>query len=876
MTDQLFPPKFAKHVIEVSLEYSMKSAYIDYAMSVIVGRALPDVRDGLKPVHRRTLYAMSEMGNDWNKPFKKSARVVGDVLGKYHPHGQDAVYDALVRMAQSFSMRVPLVQGQGNFGSIDGDNPAAMRYTEVRLARITHSLLDDLDKDTVDFTPNYDGAEHEPTVMPAQFPNLLVNGTSGIAVGMATNIPPHNISEVIDACSHLIANPDASIDDLMQFIPAPDFPTSAYIYGASGARDAYLTGRGRVVMRAKTHIEDIDKNQTRQAIIIDELPYQVNKANVIIRIAELVRDKKIDGISDLRDESDRQGIRVVIELRRGINVDVMLNNLFKETSLQESFSVNMVALIDGAPKQLNLLEILNAFIRFRREVVVRRALFNLRKARNRAHLLEGFAVAVANVDEIVDLIKKSNSPAEAEAALLAKQWRAESVQAMLSRLESPELIRPDDIASGGLILSNGSPFYCFSLAQAKAILDLRLARLTAMERDKIQTDYTNIVQIIVDLLILLADNKKIDAVILDELTDIKKQFGEERRSEIIEDEGTIDNEQLIPREDMVVTFSHRGYVKRQAVSDYRTQRRGGRGKQAATTREDDFLSQIFVASTHDYLLILDNRGRVHWKKVYELPLASRTSKGRPIAGLLDLINDEKIQTVLPLANFEGERYVVMVTEKGTIKKTHVEAFSRPRKKGIAAINLDDDDSLVSAAITTTCDSILLLSDHGKAVHFKESDLRTMGRAARGVRGMKIKDKSKIVSMIVFSPNNQEKGDNILIATQKGMGKRTNVSEFQVKGRGGLGVISLRVTDKTGNVIGACLTNAADDVMLITDGGVLVRTSMQSIRRAGRATQGVRLINLDDGTSLVSIARIVEVKNEDDDIDGIDDTDDSLV
>lgn len=871
MNDETNPPShYAREVVKVSLESRMKSAYLDYAMSVIVGRALPDVRDGLKPVHRRILYAMNEVGNEWNKPFKKSARIVGDVLGKYHPHGQDAVYDSLVRMAQEFSMRVPLVDGQGNFGSVDGDNPAAMRYTEVRMARIAGLLLDDLDKESVDFVPNYDGASKEPTVLPARFPNLLVNGVAGIAVGMATNIPPHNLGETIDACLLLLKNPNASLEELIACIPAPDFPTGGYIYGIEGVRDAYRTGRGRVVMRAKTHFEDLDKKGGRVAIIVDEIPYQVNKASLITRIAELARDKKINGISDLRDESDRQGIRVVIEIRRGDNADVVLNNLYKETQLQESFSVNMVALTGGAPKQLNLQQMLSLFLDHRRDVVVRRSIFELRKAQARAHLLEGFAVVVANVDEIIELIKTAESPAIAEQQLLARAWSAATLVDMQKRIESPEVVRPEEETEGGLTMANKKPVYHFSRTQVKAILDLRLARLTAMERDKIVTDYQDVVAQIVNLVALLGSPSKIRKVVADELAEVKKQFANERRSEIVVNAEEIDNEQLIAREEMVVTFSHGGYVKRQAITEYRTQKRGGRGKQAATTREGDFIQQLFVASTHDYLLIFTNRGRVYWKKVYELPIGSRIGRGRPIAGLLELNENEKVQTVLAVADFASESsFVVMATAKGTIKKTTLKAFSRPRKGGIAAINLDVGDRLINVALTHGDSSILLLADSGKAVRFDEQKLRAIGRQARGVRGMNLDaEHNKIVTMLTVSKEESEHA--ILLATEKGLGKRTAIDAFPVKGRGTKGMIALKHTEKTGAVIGACLATDDDELMLITNGGVLVRTSMQSIRQMGRATQGVRLIKLDEDTRLISIARIADAGKEEQD-EGDDET-----
>ena len=705
----------------------MKSAYLDYAMSVIVGRALPDVRDGLKPVHRRALFAMHEADNTHNKPFKKSARIVGDVMGKYHPHGGEAIYDALVRLAQSFSMREPLVDGQGNFGSIDGDNAAAMRYTEVRMAAISEFLLQDIEKETVDFVPNYDGAEREPTVLPARFPNLLINGASGIAVGMATNIPPHNLGEVIDATLLLLKDPNATVDDLIKLMPAPDFPTGAFIHGLGGARDAYKTGRGRIVMRARTHFEDLDKSG-RQAIVVDEIPYQVNKASLIERIAELVHAKKIEGISDLRDESDRNGIRMVIELRRNENPEVKLNTLFKETQLQDSFSVNMVALSDGAPSLMNLRDILGYFLAHRREVVVSRARFELEKARIRAHLLEGFAAAVSNVDAIVDMIKSSASPAEAEEKLMTQKWPADVVYDMLTRLQDKSITRPKDAEEGrGLSGEKTKAVYLFSAVQAKAILDMRLARLTAMERDKIINDYGEIVGQIVEHLALLADPEKIKTVIVNELKALKKKFSSPRKSEIVENDADIDIESLIAEEEMAVTFSYGGYVKRQPISDYNIQKRGGRGKMAATTREGDFINRLCIASTHDYLLIFTNRGRVYWKKVYELPLASRASRGRPIVGLLPLTEHERVQAVLDVRDFNGDSCVVMCTANGTIKKTRLKDFSRPRKTGIIAINLDDNDRLINASLTGEDDVLLLFSNAGKATIFAAKSLRAIGR-----------------------------------------------------------------------------------------------------------------------------------------------------
>ena len=851
---------FAKDLATVSLTERMRGAYLDYAMSVIVGRALPDVRDGLKPVHRRILYAMHEVGNDWNKPFKKSARIVGDVLGKYHPHAGEAVYDALVRLAQPFNMRLPLVDGQGNFGSIDGDNAAAMRYTEVRMARAAHALLEDIDKETVDFVPNYDGAETEPVVLPARFPALLVNGSSGIAVGMATNIPPHNLGEVIDACLLLLKNPDTSIDELIKKIPAPDFPTGAFIHGVAGARAAFHTGNGRVVMRARTHFEDLDKGGNRTAIIIDELPYQVNKSALIERIADLSRDKKLEGISDLRDESDREGIRVVIELRRGENADVALNRLYKETPMQDNFSVNMVALADGVPRSMSLREILRHFLDHRREVVVKRALFDLQKARARAHLLEGHAAAVANVDEVVDLIKLAKSPADAEEQLLARGWYAPAVAQMLARL--PENVRADNPETGrGLRYEkpkehdeNGKPMYWFSQAQVKAILEMRLSRLTAMEREKILADYAEVIGKIAALLELLADGEQIKSVIKTELELVRKMFATPRRSEIVADEGDLDVESLIAEEEMAVTFSNSNYVKRQPISDYRAQRRGGRGKQAAATRENDFIKRLFVASTHDYLLIFTNRGRVYWKKVYELPLATRISRGRPIVNLLPLVENENVQTVLAVRDFDSARSIVFGTAKGTVKRTTLSAYSHPRTSGIIAITLDEGDSLINVALTSDDDSLILLSDAGKAVHFRAGALRQTGRSARGVRGMRLKEGQSVVSLLALTPQ-EAKDKAVLIAAEQGRGKQTAADAFSVKGRGGQGVLALKVNERNGKVVGAVVADKGDELMLITDSGVMVRTEMDTIRRVGRNTQGVNLIRLDPGSRLTGIARI---------------------
>ena len=849
---------FAKELKQVGLETRMKSAYLDYAMSVIVGRALPDVRDGLKPVHRRTLFAMHEVGNDYNKAYKKSARIVGDVLGKYHPHSGEAVYDALVRLAQPFSMRDPLVDGQGNFGSIDGDNAAAMRYTEVRMAKITHTLLADIDKETVDFSPNYDGAEQEPNVLPARFPNLLVNGSAGIAVGMATNIPPHNLGEVIDAALLLLESPETEPAELQKLMPAPDFPTGAFISNMGGVREAYLTGRGRVAMRAKTHFEDLDKNGTKRAIIIDELPYQVNKASLIARIADLARDKKLEGISDLRDESDRQGIRVVIELRRNENADIVLNRLFKETAMQENFSINMVALVDGAPRQLGLKDMLVHFLRHRREVVVRRANFELKKARARAHTLEGYAAAVSNVDEIVNTIKTSSSPAEAEQKLLEKAWPAKTVSDMLKRLPDVSAAAPADVDPSRGMRKDG---YWFSVTQAKAILDLRLARLTAMERDKIAADYENAVNTVIELLDLLASPEKIDGLIGDEMREMKESFATPRRSVISEFDNTaMDDENLIAEEEMMVTFSHRGYVKRQPTSDYQTQRRGGRGKKASGTREDDFISRLFVASTHDYLMLFTNLGRVYCKKVYGLPLASRGARGSPIVGLLNLREDETVQTVLPVKKFDGEEQVIFATAKGVVKKTALSDFSNTRSNGINAISLDEGDSVINAALMNGKGTVLLFSNTGKACRFDAEKVRSMGRTARGVRGMKVDASERIVTMLAVPES--EEGISVLVAAANGRGKRTIVRDFAVKGRGGKGVIAMVLRDKSIELIGATLAGDSDELMLITDGGVLVRTDMKEIRKQGRNTQGFSLIRLDEGKRLVGLARIEEDEEDD--------------
>lgn len=842
--------QFAKETLTVSLEEEMRRSYLDYAMSVIVGRALPDVRDGLKPVHRRVLYAMHELSNDWNRPYKKSARIVGDVIGKYHPHGDTAVYDTIVRMAQHFSLRYMLVDGQGNFGSVDGDNAAAMRYTEIRMSRIAHELLVDLDKDTVDFGPNYDGSEQEPLIFPAKIPNLLINGSSGIAVGMATSIPPHNLSEVVDASLLLLHNPEASIDELIEHIQAPDFPTAGIIYGTGGIRDGYHTGRGRVIMRARTHFEDIDKGN-RQSIIIDELPYQVNKANLLIRIGELVRDKRIEGISDLRDESDKSGMRVVIELKRSEIPEVVLNNLYKETQMQDTFGMNMVALIDGQPRLLNLKQILEAFLRHRREVVTRRTTFDLKKARERGHLLEGLAVALSNVDEIIALIKAAPTPSDAKSALMSKVWRSPMVEEMLTRAAiDAKAFRPDGLASEFGLFDQG---YRLSDTQAQAILDLRLQRLTGLEQDKIKTEYTEIIDKITDLLDILANPQRITTIIAEELNSIKQQFGDKRRSEVVIDAQDLNTEDLIAPADVVITLSHAGYIKTQLMDEYRAQKRGGRGKLASATKEDDFIDNMFIANTHDYILCFSSLGRVYWIKVYNVPQGSRSSRGRPINNLVQLEKDEKINAVLPVKTFDDNRYIFMATAFGTVKKTPLSEFSRPRNNGIIAIGLDQGDYLIGVALTEGKHDVMLFSDNGKAIRFDENDVRPMGRSARGVRGMKLGTEQKVISLLVAE--NEEL--TVLIATENGYGKRTSISEFTRHNRGVQGIIAINTSTRNGKVVAAQLVKPDDEIMLITTGGVLIRTRVSEIRKMGRATQGVTLINLDQGEKLAGLERVVE-------------------
>ena len=846
--------QFAKETIPVSLEEEMRRSYLDYAMSVIVGRALPDARDGLKPVHRRALLAMHELSNDWNRPYKKSARIVGDIIGKYHPHGDTAAYDTIVRMAQDFSLRYTLVHGQGNFGSIDGDNAAAMRYTEIRMSRIAHELLADIEKETVDFVPNYDGSEKEPVVFPARIPNLLINGSSGIAVGMATNIPPHNLNEVVEACLALLQNPDLSIDELIEYIPAPDFPTAGIIYGVVGVKTGYQTGRGRVVMRARTHFEDLEKGN-RQSIIVDELPYQVNKANLLIRISELVRDKKIEGISDLRDESDKSGMRMVIELKRGEMPEVILNNLYKETQLQDTFGMNMVALLNGRPLVLNLKQMLEAFLSHRREVVTRRTKFELKKARERGHLLEGLAVALSNVDEVIALIKEAPTPAVAKKALMTKIWRSKLVEEMLARSSvKADEFRPDGLAPEFGLSGEG---YRLSGSQAQAILELRLQRLTGLEQDKVVSEYKDIMEKIATLLNILAHAELITKIIADELAAIKKQFGDERRSEIVIDTQDLSMEDLITPEDVVVTLSHTGYIKSQPLQDYQAQKRGGRGKQATKTKEEDFIDNMFIVNTHDYILCFSNRGRVYWIKVYNVPQGGRGSRGKPIVNLLKLGEGEKINAILPVKEFDENRFVFMATSMGTVKKISLSRFSRPRVGGIIALSLDDEDYLIGVAITEGKHDVMLFSDGGKAMRFDENDVRPMGRSARGVRGMKLNSGQTVISLLVA----EDEELSVLTATENGFGKRTPISEYARHRRGTQGMISIRTSERNGKVVTARLVKQLDEIMLISNKGVLTRTRVKEIRKMARATQGVKLMNLDVGTKLVGL-EIVDGTDED--------------
>jgi DNA gyrase subunit A len=856
--------QFAKETLPISLEEEMRRSYLDYAMSVIVGRALPDARDGLKPVHRRVLFAMHELNNDWNRPYKKSARIVGDVIGKYHPHGDQSVYDTIVRMAQDFSMRHMLVDGQGNFGSVDGDNAAAMRYTEIRLAKIAHEMLGDIDKDTVDFGPNYDGSEKEPLVLPSRLPNLLINGSGGIAVGMATNIPPHNLNEVVDACLHLLRNPEASIDELMEIVPAPDFPTGAIIYGMTGVKDGYRTGRGRVVMRAKCHFEDIDKGQ-RQCIVVDELPYQVNKKTLQERMAELVHEKKIEDISHIQDESDKSGMRLVIELKRGAVPEVVLNNLYKQTQLQDTFGMNMVALIDGQPKLCNLKDLIQVFLQHRREVVTRRTVFELRKARDRGHVLEGLAVALANIDDFIAIIRGAPTPPVAKVELMNRGWDSQMVRTMLTRArDDGSVVNADDYRPEGLEREYGlgqDGLYRLSDTQAQEILQMRLQRLTGLEQDKIVAEYKEVMSEIEDLLDILAKPERVSTIIGDELGTVRQEFGQTkigaRRSEIEHSPQDLSTEDLITPTDMVVTLSHSGYIKSQPLSEYRSQKRGGRGKQAAATKEDDWIDQLFIANTHDYLLCFSNRGRLYWLKVWEVPAGSRGSRGRPIVNMFPLQEGEKINVVLALTGeartFPENQYVFMGTSMGTVKKTSLDEFSNPRKGGIIAVNLDEGDFLIGAALTDGKHDVMLFSDGGKAVRFDENDVRPLGRSARGVRGMMIEESQSVIAMLVAGDETQ----SVLTATENGYGKRTSITEYTRHGRGTKGMIAIQQSERNGKVVAATLVHADDEIMLITDTGVLVRTRVSEIRELGRATQGVTLIGLDEGAKLSGLQRIVE-------------------
>jgi DNA gyrase subunit A len=861
--------QFAKETVPISLEEEMRKSYLDYAMSVIVGRALPDVRDGLKPVHRRVLYSMHESNYAHNRPYVKCARVVGDTMGKYHPHGDASIYDTLVRMAQDFSLRYTLVDGQGNFGSIDGDSAAAMRYTECRLDKIASELLADIDKDTVDFQPNYDGKEKEPTVLPTKIPNLLINGSSGIAVGMATNIPPHNISEVINGAQHLLKNPDCTIDELIELIPAPDFPTAGIIYGVSGVRDGYRTGRGRVVMRAKTHFEEYGKDGGRVAIIIDELPYQVNKKSLLERIAENVRDKKLEGISDIRDESDKSGMRVVIELKRGEVPEVVLNNLYKQTQLQDTFGMNMVALVNGQPKLLNLKQMLECFLSHRREVVTRRTVFELRKARERGHMLEGLAVALANIDDFIAIIKAAPTPPIAKVELMHKAWDSSLVREMLLRTAEGNTVggidafRPEHLPKHYGMQSDG--LYKLSDEQAQEILQMRLQRLTGLEQDKIVNEYKEVMSHIADLLDILSRPERVTTIISDEMVQIKSDYADNgkdtRRSVIEHNASDLDTEDLITPQDMVVTLSHTGYMKSQPIAEYRAQKRGGRGKQAMATKDEDWIDQLFIANTHDYMLCFSNRGRMYWLKVWEVPQGSRNSRGKPIVNMFPLQDNEKITVILPLSGvnrtFPEDHYVFMSTSLGTVKKTPLKDFSNPRKAGIIAVDLDDGDFLIGAALTDGQHDVMLFSDGGKAVRFDENDVRPMGRTARGVRGMNLEEGQQVIALLV-AENEQQ---SVLTATENGYGKRTPILEYTRHGRGTKGMIAIQTTERNGKVVAATLVDTTDEIMLITTGGVLIRTRVAEIREMGRATQGVTLIAVEDGTKLSGLQRIVETDLE---------------
>ena len=839
--------ELAKEILHVNIEEELKQSYLDYAMSVIVGRALPDVRDGLKPVHRRVLFAMNVLGNDWNKPYKKSARVVGDVIGKYHPHGDSAVYDAIVRLAQPFNMRYMLVDGQGNFGSIDGDSAAAMRYTEVRMDKLAHELLADLEKETVDYVENYDGTELIPAVLPTKVPNLLINGASGIAVGMATNIPPHNLNEVVDGCLALIDNPDLTVDDLMQYIPGPDFPTGAIINGRKGILEAYRTGRGRIYIRSRAEVV-VDNKTGRESIIVHEIPYQVNKARLIEKIAELVKEKKIEGISELRDESDKDGLRIAIEMKRGESGEVVLNNLYAQTQMESVFGINTVALVDGQPKILNLKDLLEAFIRHRREVVTRRTVFDLRKARQRGHILEGLAIALANIDKMIELIRSSATGAEAKERMLAQSWELGHVSAMLERAGA-SISRPEDLEEQFGVHDER---YFLSPEQAQQILDMRLQKLTGLEHEKLIGEYKQIIDTIGELLRILDSYERLMEVIREELLEIREQYGDERKSEIIASRLDLSMEDLITEEDMVVTISHGGYAKTQPLTDYEAQRRGGRGRSASALKDDDFIEQLLVASTHDTILCFTNRGKVYWLRVFEIPQASRNARGRPMVNLLPLDESERVTAILPIRTYDADHFIFMATADGTVKKTPLEAFSRPRTAGLIALSLDEGDSLVGVALTDGQKEVMLLSDAGKVVRFSEDHVRAMGRTARGVRGIRLQEGQRVISLIIP----QAEG-TILTASERGFGKRTSVDEFPTKGRGTQGVIAMVTSERNGPLVGAKQVFSGDEVMLISDQGTLVRTSVEGISVLSRNTQGVKLIRLAEDERLVSIERIEE-------------------
>ncbi|OGT06847.1 MAG: DNA gyrase subunit A [Gammaproteobacteria bacterium GWF2_41_13] len=847
--------EFAQEILSVNIEDELKQSYLDYAMSVIVGRALPDVRDGLKPVHRRVLFAMYELGNEWNKAYKKSARIVGDVIGKYHPHGDTAVYDALVRMAQPFSMRYVLIDGQGNFGSVDGDSPAAMRYTEVRMSKLTQTLLSDLDKETVDFVPNYDGTEFMPFVLPTRIPNLLVNGSSGIAVGMATNIPPHNLNEVIKACLALIDNPEINLDQLMQLIPGPDFPTAGMINGRAGIVEAYKTGRGRISIRAKTHVEEKTEGG-KQSIIVTELPYQVNKARLLEKIAELVKEKIIDGITGLRDESDKDGMRVVIELRRGEQAEIVLNNLYTHTQLQVVFGINMVALENGQPKLFNLKQLLDAFIRHRREVVTRRTIFDLNKARSRVHILEGLTVALANIDDMIALIKAAKNPAAAKEGLLSRCWQPGSVIDLLKRANEQNQLLPEEKKESVFISGLTPAGYQLSPEQAQAILELRLHRLTGLEQEKIVEEYQSLLDLIAELLAVLNSTERLMQIIRRELEEIQSAFGDARMTEIIQTQQDLSLEDLITEEDMVVTLSHEGYAKIQPVTVYRAQKRGGRGKAATQVKEEDFVERLVVANSHDTLLCFSNQGKVYWLKVYQLPQAERHARGKPMVNLLPLGEQEKITAILPVKEFTTDRYVFMVTAQGTVKKVALEHFSKPRASGIIALELAENDRLINADITNGDQEIMLFSDTGKVIRFHEKAVRAMGRTAHGVRGMRLQTDQSVVALVIVKDDSA-----ILTATEQGYGKRTAIEEYRVTGRGGQGVISIQVNDRNGRVIGAIAVQPQHEIMLITDQGTLVRTRVEEVSLIGRSTQGVRLINLSEAERLIGLAKVEDVEED---------------